>query len=273
MHLVSVIIHQMTQPKIVMTFAGHDPTGGAGIQADIETLASHNCHAAAVITALTVQDTQDVARFTALEADAVTAQAEAVLADMPVCAFKIGMLGSTANARAIHNILQQYPDIPLVLDPVLASGNGTRLGDPQLLDAISTLLLPRATVVTPNSPEARALVPTANTLDECAVTLLAQGAEFVLITGTHEDSPHVVNSLYQGDQLLETFTWERLPHSYHGSGCTLAASITGMMARGLDPFHAISEAQEFTWNALQAGYRPGKGQHLPDRMFWTKADT
>ena len=82
----------------------------------------------------------------------------------------------------------------------------------------------------------------------------------------------MVNSLYQGDQLLETFTWERLPHSYHGSGCTLAASITGMIARGLDPFHAIHEAQEFTWNALQAGYRPGKGQHLPDRMFWTKAD-
>jgi len=262
----------MTQPKTVMTFAGHDPTGGAGIQADIETLASHDCHAAPVITALTVQDTQGVARFTPLAADDVTAQAEAVLADMPVCAFKIGMLGSTDNARAIGNLLQQYPQIPLVLDPVLASGNGTRLGDPQLLEAISSLLVPRATVVTPNSLEARALAPTANSLDECATALLAQGAEFVLITGTHEESPHVVNLLYQGDSLLETFSWERLPHSYHGSGCTLAASITGMIARGLDPFHAINEAQEFTWNALQAGYRPGKGQHLPERLFWAKAD-
>lgn len=262
----------MNQPNIVMTFAGHDPTGGAGIQADIETLASHHCHAAPVITALTVQDTQDVFRFTAVAAEAVTAQATAVLADMPVCAFKTGMLGSAANARAIYDILQQHPHIPLVLDPVLASGNGTRLGDPQLLDVISTLLVPRATVVTPNSLEARALVPTAETLNDCAVTLLAQGAEFVLITGTHEDSPHVINSLYQGDRLLETFTWERLPHSYHGSGCTLAASITGMMARGLDPFHAISEAQEYSWNALQQGYRPGKGQHLPDRLFWSRAD-
>ena len=268
----SVIIHRMKQPTIVMTFGGHDPGGGAGIQADIETLASHDCHATPVITALTVQDTRDVVSFTALAAETVTAQAETVLADMPVAAFKIGMLGSAANACAIHDLLQQHPDIPLVLDPVLASGNGTRLGDPQLLEAISSLLVPRATVITPNSLEARALVPDAETLNDCAVALLAQGAEFVLITGTHEDAPHVVNSLYQGDQLLETFTWERLPHSYHGSGCTLAASITAMMARGLDPFHAVSEAQEFTWNALQQGYRPGKGQHLPNRLFWANAD-
>lgn len=255
-----------------MTFAGHDPGGGAGIQADIETLVSHDCHAVPVITALTVQDTRDVAGFTVLAADAVTDQAEKVLADMPVSAFKTGMLGSAANAQAIHAILQQHPEIPLVLDPVLASGNGTRLGDPQLQEAITTLLVPRATVITPNSLEARALAPAASSLDDCAVTLLEQGAEFVLITGTHEASPHVVNSLYQGDRLLETFTWERLPHSYHGSGCTLAASITAMIARGLDPFHAVSEAQEFTWNALQQGYQPGKGQHVPNRLFWSRAD-
>ena len=255
-----------------MTFAGHDPGGGAGLQADIETLASLDCHATPVITALTVQDTRDVSAFTAINADEVLAQAQAVLADMPVAAFKIGMLGSAANARAIHDILQGYPDIPLVLDPVLASGNGTSLGDPELLEVITTLLVPHTTVLTPNSLEARALVPAADSLDDCAIALLERGAEFVLLTGTHEDSPHVVNSLYQGDQLLETFTWERLPHSYHGSGCTLAAAITGMIARGLDPFHAAHEAQEFTWNALHQGYRPGKGQHLPDRMFWTRQD-
>ena len=262
----------MQQPTIVMTFAGHDPSGGAGLQADIETLASLDCHATTVITALTVQDTHDVKTFTPIPADEVTAQAQAVLADMPVAAFKIGMLGSAANARAILGILQDHPNIPLVLDPVLASGNGTRLGDPELLDVITTRLVPHTTVLTPNSLEARALVPAANSLDDCAITLLKQGAEFVLLTGTHEDSPHVVNSLYQGDQLLETFTWERLPHSYHGSGCTLAAAIAGMIARGLDPFHATHEAQEFTWNALKQGYRPGKGQHLPNRLFWTSQD-
>ena len=262
----------MQQPTIVMTFAGHDPSGGAGLQADIETLASLDCHATTVITALTVQDTGDVKTFTALPADHVTAQAQALLADMPVAAFKIGMLGSAANARAILGILQDHPNIPLVLDPVLASGNGTRLGDPELLDVLTTLLVPHTTVLTPNSLEARALAPAADSLDDCAIALLERGAEFVLLTGTHEDSPHVVNSLYQGDQLLETFTWERLPHSYHGSGCTLAAAIAGMLARGLDPFHAAHEAQEFTWNALRQGYRPGKGQHLPNRLFWTGQD-
>ncbi|MDX2457264.1 MAG: hydroxymethylpyrimidine/phosphomethylpyrimidine kinase [Gammaproteobacteria bacterium] len=262
----------MQQPTIIMTFAGHDPCGGAGLQADIETLASLDCHATTVITALTVQDTRDVKTFNAIPADTVTAQAQAVLADMPVAAFKIGMLGSAANARAILGILQDHPNIPLVLDPVLASGSGTRLGDPELLEVITTLLVPRTTVLTPNSLEARALVPAADSLDDCAIALLEQGAEFVLLTGTHEDSPHVVNSLYQGDQLLETFTWERLPHSYHGSGCTLAAAIAGMIARGLDPFHAAHEAQEFTWNALSQGYRPGKGQHLPDRLFWARQD-
>jgi hydroxymethylpyrimidine/phosphomethylpyrimidine kinase len=255
-----------------MTFAGHDPVGGAGLQADIETLASLGCHATPVITALTVQDSNDVHTFTAVDAEAVTAQAHAVLADMPAAAFKVGMLGSAANARAIHGILQDHPQIPLVLDPVLASGNGTCLGDAELLEAIMTLLVPQTTVLTPNSLEARALAPAADSLDDCAIALLEQGAEFVLLTGTHEDSPHVVNTLYQGDQLLETFTWERLPYSYHGSGCTLAAAIAGMLARGLDPFHAVHEAQEFTWNALSRGYRPGKGQHLPDRMFWARQD-
>ena len=106
-------------------------------------------------------------------------------------------------------------------------------------------------MITPNSLEARQLAPEADTLDACALALLDRGAEYVLVTGTHENTPHVVNALYQGHRLLESFTWDRLPHSYHGSGCTLAACIAGMIAHGLEPFHAIHEAQEFTWHALQ----------------------
>ena len=98
------------------------------------------------------------------------------------------------------------------------------------------------------------------------------GADYVLVTGTHEASAHVINSLYHEHQLLETFTWERLPHSYHGSGCTLAAATAGLLAHGLDPFQAVHEAQEFTWNALRQGDRPGKGQYLPDRFFWAHQD-
>jgi len=255
-----------------MTFSGHDPSGGAGIQADIETLASQGCHAATVITAITAQDTQNVVDFSALDAPLVITQARAVLEDMPVATFKIGMLGRVETVEAVHSILRDYPDIPVILDPVLASGYGTSLAEPGLLEAIKVLLLPLATVTTPNSHEARLLAPEADTLDACAIALLDLGAEYVLITGTHEHTPAVINTLYHNHHLLESFTWERLPQSYHGSGCTLAACIAGLMSRGLGPFEAIHEAQEFTWHALQQGYRPGMGQHLPERLFWAKGE-
>jgi hydroxymethylpyrimidine/phosphomethylpyrimidine kinase len=262
----------MKKTPVVMTFAGHDPSGGAGLQADIEALASQGCHATPVLTALTLQDTRDVMDFSALETGHVIAQARAILEDMPVAAFKTGMLGSIDNALAIHSILEDYPHIPLVLDPVLASGNDTRLGEPGLIDVMRDMLIPRATVVTPNSIEARRLAPEADTLDACAIALLDLGAEFVLVTGTHEKTPHVINTLYQGHQRLESFSWERLPHSYHGSGCTLAACVAGLLAHGLDAFQACHEAQDFTWHALAAGYRPGMGQYLPNRLFWAQQE-
>ncbi len=256
-----------------MTFAGHDPSGGAGLQADIEALASQGCHATPVITALTVQDTRDVMDFTPVAATHLITQARAVLEDMPVAAFKAGLLGSVENVEAVHSLLTDYPQVPLVLDPVLASGAGTPLGDDELPHAIRELLLPLTTVLTPNSLEARRLAPAgADTLEACAIALLDQGAEYVLLTGTHEHTPNVINTLYQGHRRLETFTWERLPHSYHGSGCTLAATLAGMLAHGLDVFQACHEAQEFTWNALHQGYRPGMGQYLPDRLFWSRQD-
>jgi hydroxymethylpyrimidine/phosphomethylpyrimidine kinase len=270
--LFAIIIGTMKKLPIVMTFSGHDPSGGAGIQADIETLASQGCLATPVITALTAQDSHDVIEFKAIEASHIISQARTVLKDMPVAAFKIGMIGSADNAQAIDSILQDYPDLPLILDPVLASGEGTPLGDEQLLDAIRLLLLPRTTVLTPNSVEARQLAPEADTLAAYALALLDRGTDYVLVTGTHEHTAHVVNSLYHAKRLLESFTWERLPHSYHGSGCTLAACTAGMMARGLEPFQAVHEAQEFTWNALRQGYRPGMGQYFPDRLFWSKQD-
>ena len=262
----------MKSPPVVLVFAGHDPSGGAGIQADIEALASQGCHAATVITALTVQDTRDVQDFRPLDAVELIAQARAVLEDMPVATFKLGMLGSVENIEAIHTILNDYPEIPVVFDPVLASGGGTGLGGPELIEAMQVLLLPMTTVLTPNSPEARALARGADTLDACALSLLDAGADYVLVTGTHEDSRHVDNRLYHEDRLLETFTWERLPGSYHGSGCTLASSLAGLLARGLDPFAAAHEAQDYTWNALRQGYRPGLGQQLPNRLFWTRDD-
>ncbi len=253
---------------VVMTFAGNDPTGGAGIQADIETLASMGCHAAPVVTAITVQDTASVKAYFPVDAIQVIEQARAVLEDMPVAAFKIGMLGSVENIEAIHTLLVDYPDIPVVLDPVLQSGGGNALSDHGLVEAMSVLLLPLTTVLTPNSIEARRLAPLADNLEACAQELLDRGCEFVLITGTHENSPKVINSLYSNRRLIESFAWERLPGSYHGSGCTLASAIAGLLSQGLDPVNAIHEAQEYAWQALKHAYRIGMGQYLPNRLFW-----
>ena len=252
---------------VVLVIAGNDPSGGAGMQADIEALASHGCHAAPVITALTVQDTTDVRGLVPTDAELVLRQARCILEDMPVAAIKVGLLGSNATTEAVGELLAGCPDIPVVLDPILRSGAGTTLVDAHSATVLETLLS-TVTVLTPNSEEARILAGTGSGLDQCGAELLRAGAEFVLITGTHEDEPRVVNRLYGPDGLIETFDWERLPHSYHGSGCTLASSIAGLLARDADPLQAIHQAQEYTWQTLRHGYRLGHGQHLPNRLFW-----
>ena len=261
------MIDQQTIPA-VMTFAGTDPSGGAGIQADIETLASMGCHAAPVVTAVTVQDTQQLFRFRTMDASLVIEQARAVLEDIPIAAFKIGMLGSVDNVEAIHTILSDYPEVPVVLDPLISAGGGGILADDDLIDAMVTLLFPLTTVLTPNSEEARAFAPEADSLDACAQELLELGSDYILITGTHESTPHVINHLYSEHRLLESYTWNRLPASYHGSGCTLATAISALLAQGLDPVMAIHEAQEYTWESLNNGYRVGLGQHIPNRLYW-----
>lgn len=261
-----------TEIPVVMVFAGNDPTGGAGIQADIEAVASMGSQAAPVITALTVQDTRNVIRVEEVDATVVIEQARAVLEDMPVAAFKLGMLGSVEIVEAIHTLLQDYPHAPVVMDPIISAGGGASLADEEMIDAMVELLFPAVTVLTPNSQEARRLAPEADTLDACAQELLSTGCEFVLVTGTHENTPHVENRLYGSHRHLETFTWERLPNSYHGSGCTLASSLAGLLAHGLEPFTAVHEAQEYTWEALKAGYRVGMGQLHPNRLFWARGE-
>ena len=257
---------------VVLVFAGNDPCGGAGIQADIESIASMGCHAAPVITAITVQNTEDVVRIEPVDAISVMDQARAVLEDMPVAAIKIGLLGSAENVEAIHAILMDYPEVPVVLDPVVESGAGSALIDDDTAQSMAELLFPLTTVLTPNTLEVAMFAPEGDNLESRAQELLEAGCEFILITGTHENTPHVVNTLYADSRQIEAWTWERLPHSYHGSGCTLASAIAGLLAQGLDPFVAFNEAQEYTWDALKHGYRLGMGQHLPNRLFWAQGE-
>src|SRR5882757_8416493 len=163
-------------PPIVLTFAASDPSGGAGMQADLLTLASMGCHPVSVITALTVQDTAGVEAVMPVDADWVSDQARCLLEDMPVDAFKIGVLGSVENIAAIAEILSDYPDVPVVLDPVLASGRGDELASDEMMHALTELLLPHTTLLTPNSMEARRLAEGDDDLEpslaQCAERLI-----------------------------------------------------------------------------------------------------
>jgi hydroxymethylpyrimidine/phosphomethylpyrimidine kinase len=257
-------------PPTVLVFAGSDPTGGAGATADALTLASLGCHPAIVVTVVTAQDTIGIKQFNYVETELVIAQARAVLEDMPVAAFKVGMLGSSAIATVVAGVVEDYPDIPLIVDPILRSGRGDVLADDMLAGALRSLIIPQATLITPNSLEARALAPGGDTLDACAQELLSLGSDYVLITGTHENSPQVIHRLYHSMRLLETYVFERLPGSYHGSGCTLASACAASFAHGLDPVNAVSESLQYTWGTLKHGFRPGMGQQLPNRLYWAR---
>ncbi|GAB4357820.1 MAG: hydroxymethylpyrimidine/phosphomethylpyrimidine kinase [Gammaproteobacteria bacterium] len=261
-------IEDPTAPPVVLVFAGHDPTGGAGIQADIETLAAQGCHAAPVVTALTVQDTRDVRAFHPVDPRIMAAQAEAVLGDMPVRAIKIGMLGSVEVAKRIAGLLRHHAGIPVVLDPVLRAGGGGELASRELSEVIVAELMGSVLLATPNGPEARQLVPEAETLADCADRLLAAGADSVLITGTHEAGELITHRLWTADGGRIDFHSPRLAGEYHGSGCTLASAIAAGVAQGKPLEQAVGDAQAFTLRSLEHGFHAGGGQRIPNRFFW-----
>ena len=262
----------------MLVFAATDPSGGAGIQADILTLSSMGCHALSVVTAITIQDTMGVEDVLPIDAEWVADQARCVLEDMPVAVFKMGLLGSVEAIAAIAEVVSDYPDIPLVLDPVLASGRGDELASEDMISAMRELLIPQTTLITPNSLEARRLAQDESDdsddpqLAECARRMLGLGCEYVLVTGAHENTPQVINTLYDQQGVVRSDSWQRLPGTYHGSGCTLASAVAATIANGLGIPEAVRDAQEYTWQTLKHAYRTGMGQLIPDRLFWAREE-
>lgn len=254
-------IQQATVP-IILCFSGHDPSGGAGLQADIEAIAAQGAHAATVVTALTVQDTRNVVAMQPVPITQLRQAATSILADMPVAAFKIGLLGSAEIANTIAELLATHPALPVVLDPILAAGGGTGLADTSLLNALRQQLLPKTTLLTPNSLEARQLSGK-DKLEDAAMELLALGCQHVLITGTHEAGNEIIHHLY--GQTEKTFVCARLPGEFHGSGCTLAASLAARLASGEDMLSATTAALDYTYACLQQARPLGKGQLIPSR--------
>ena len=256
-------------PPVVLTIAGSDPSAGAGLQADLLTLASLGVHGCTAVTALTVQDSVNVRAYTLVNPENTVAQARAVLEDMSAQVIKIGMLGSAAMVAAVSALLADYPQIPVVLDPVLAAGGGTALAEAGLREALVAQLLPQVTVMTPNGPEALALSG-AGDLPTAGARLNRQGAEWVLISGGHGEGAELENTLFHGETLQRTFRQPRLSHRYHGSGCTLAAALAAGLALNLAMEEAVGRALDFTHACLVHAYPLGKGQYFPDRFFWAR---
>ena len=252
-------------PPVVLLIAGNDPSGGAGLAADIQAVTAAGAHPAPVVAALTVQDSRDVYRVQAVTAKLVSEQARAVLADMPVAAIKLGLLADAATGRAVASLLREHAAIPAVVDPVLAASGGTALAEDALLDVYLNDIFPLATLITPNAAESRRLAPGAADPVARAMALLKTGARYVLIKGGDEDSPEVRNHLFGPGDLHEEMTWPRLPGDFHGSGCTLASAIAARLGLGMEVSGAVREAQRYTWETLDRAWTLGHGRRIPAR--------
>ncbi|MBC7414686.1 MAG: hydroxymethylpyrimidine/phosphomethylpyrimidine kinase [Herminiimonas sp.] len=252
----------------MLVFAGADPSGGAGVTADVQAIAAVGAHALPVITVLTVQDNNRVHAIHPVPAEQVRAQARALMVAMSIDAVKIGIVGSRANAACIAELLielkTRHPDLPIVLDPVLASGHGDALTREDALEVVAPLLA-HATLVTPNLPEAAALCAGVTDVAGQAASLIARGARHVLIKGGHGEQNAVVNRWFDADGATRDWQWPRLSGSFHGSGCTLASAIAGLLAQGHGVIDAIDGGQRFTQQALEQSFSIGPGQRIPER--------
>lgn len=267
-------------PPTVLAFAMSDPTGAGGVLADSLACASMGCHAACAITGVVVQDSRRVEDVLVVDDEWLDDQARAVLQDMPVAAFKVGALGSAENAQTVAEILADYPDLPVVLDP-FRSDAGERAGfDPDLIGAMRELLLPQTTVLTVSLAQARRFIAVATDDDaaeefsatECANKLLEWGAEYVLITSAESSSQLIVNRLFGDDGSVQNESVERVDLPFRGAGDTLSAGIAALLAQGIDVGDAVREANEFLAQALAGGFRLGMGDAVPDRLFWANDD-
>ena len=255
----------------VLIIAGSDSGGGAGVQADIKTVTALGGHAATAITAITVQNTLGVQDVLKLPAELVTAQARAVLDDIGADAFKTGMLARRSTVEAVADLLEAYPAIPAVIDPVMIAKGGQALLSEGALDALINRLLPRADLLTPNAPEAEALTGVAVTdLDSqrrAAEALLAMGARAVLLKGGHIPGKQVIDLLAtpDGETQLEG---PRLDTAHtHGTGCTLASACATGLAQGLSLADAVARAWAYTAEAIRRA--PGFGHgHGPIDHGW-----
>lgn len=270
-------------PPTVLTFSASDPTGAGGVLADALTCASMGCHAACAITAVAVQDSTRVEDALLIDDEWLEDQARAVLQDMPVASIKVGAVGSSDNAQTIAEILADYPELPVVFDPlpaVRAAGGNDEAADAELMAALRELIVPQATVMTLSLEQARRWLALAAEDDapedwdatRCARELLGWGAQFVLLTSAETVGTLVVNRLYGPEGSVQSESIEHVDLRFRGAGDTLSAAIAALLAQGIEVGDAVREANEFLAQSLAGGFRLGMGDAMPDRLFWASDD-
>jgi hydroxymethylpyrimidine/phosphomethylpyrimidine kinase len=258
--------------RTALTIAGSDSGGGAGIQADLKTFAAHGVYGTSAITAVTAQNTVGVTTWTAISTDLVTAQIEAVVSDIGAHAAKTGMLPNAAIVAAVAAAARDLA-LQLVVDPVMIAKSGDRLIDDDAVEALKSLLLRQAFVVTPNIPEAEALtgrrIDDAESRREAARRLVALGAANVVIKGGHLSSDDIVDLLYDGQRFTEFRTERVAGRSTHGTGCTFAAAMAAHLALGHRLEEAVPQAQAYIAGAIRNAPMLGRG-HGPMDHFWDR---
>ncbi len=267
-------VQNQTSP-LVLTFGLTDPVGAIGIQADLASFAGMGCHGLSVVTGLSIGDTTGIEEVQLIDPDWVADQARILLEDMPVAGFKIGFLGSIETIAAIAEIVSDYPDVPLVLDP-FSTALPDQDPDEEMLLAMRELLVPQSTLLILSVDELSLLAETwrepsaKNMLEADALHMIQCGCEFLFVTGTPGDAHDVTNTLFNAEGVVRNDSWARQPGPFVGAGNTLSAGIVAMLANGLDVPEAVLEAEEFTIATLSNAQRLGMGKLIPDRYFWAR---
>jgi hydroxymethylpyrimidine/phosphomethylpyrimidine kinase len=262
----------MTTP-IAVTVAGSDSGGGAGIQADLKTFAALGVYGASVVTAITAQNTRGVTAIHDVPPAIVAAQIDAVFSDLKVGAVKIGMLSQPETIEAVADGLARHGQTTIVLDPVMVATSGDRLLAPRAVEVLRRVLIPRALVITPNLPEAAALLeaPLARSeteMREQGERLLALGAHAVLVKGGHDTGPESVDLLVEPTRITRLAATRVETRNTHGTGCTLSSAVAAGLAKGLDLTAAVRAAKDYVTAALGAADRLSIGSgHGPVHHF------
>lgn len=251
---------------VLLTVNSHDPSGGAGVVADVETANSLGCHCLSAITALNVRDTRNLKDRQSTDAPLLIEQMRAALEDSSVTAIKIGDIATVAQAEAIHTILGEYRDVPVVLDPVLHHG----ADDGDVHEAVRLLLFPRAAIGILSTTHVQQLSSCGDSLGANIQELLEFGCPHLLVTVVTQQQHKITNRLYSTRGVEREYQWDALTEQFHGAGSTLSAAVAAYLSHGFELQEALQSGQKFTWQAMAKALRVGCGGLIPDRLFWCR---